>query len=115
MSRNAVALVLAVLLSALWGCAPDSVTNRQATGFNAFLDKIALECNPLQIGSYQMTQMIQRNAIDDNYIYFLDQTSRVYYGTITQAAYRSSIDAFFLGGSTNRAIDCILSRLPQNQ
>ena len=58
-----------------------------------------------------MTQMIQRNAIDDNYIYFLDQTSRLYYGTITQAAYRSSIDGFFLGGSTNIAIDCILSKL----
>jgi hypothetical protein len=115
MPRNAVALVLAVLLAGLGGCAPDSVTNRQATGFNAFLDKIAFDCKPLQIGRYQMTQMIQRNAIDDNYIYFLDQTSRVYYGTITQAAYRSSIDGFFLGGSTNLAIDCILSKLPQSQ
>ena len=115
MHRKTVALVLAMLLPGLWGCAPDSMSNRQATGYNAFLDKIARECAPLQIGTYQMTQMIQRNAMDDNYIYFIDQTSRLYYGTITQAGYRSSIDGFFLGGSTNIAIDCILSKLPQNQ
>jgi hypothetical protein len=115
MPRKAVVLAFALLLLGLWGCAPDSMSNRQATGYNAFLNKIAQECAPLQIGNYQMTQMIQRNAIDDNYIYFLDQTSRLYYGTLTQAAYRSSIDGFFLGGSTNIAIDCILSKLPQSQ
>ena len=115
MSRRPVALVVALLLLGVCGCVPDSVSNRQATGYNAFLDRIAKECNPLSLGSYQMSQMIERNAIDDNYIYFLDQTSRVYYGAITQAAYRSSIDGFFQGGSTNVAIDCILSKLPQNQ
>jgi hypothetical protein len=115
MSNKLVALAAACALSALCGCAPDSVTNRQATGFNAFLNRIAQECNPLQVGPYQMSQMIERNAMDDNYIYFLDQTSRVYYGTITQAAYRSSINGFFFGGSTNIAIDCILSKLPQSQ
>jgi len=114
-SRKLVALALALLLPGLSACAPDALTNRQATGFNAFLDRIARECNPLQIGRYQMSQMIQRNAMDDDYIYFLDQTSRVYYGTLSQASYRNSIDAFFLGGSTNVAIDCILSKLPQGR
>jgi hypothetical protein len=115
MPRKPVALVLALLLPVIGGCASDSVTNRQATGYNAFLDTIARECNPLQIGRYQMSQMIQRNAIDDDYIYFIDQTSRLYYGTISPAAYRSSIDGFFLGGSTGVAIDCIVSKLPQSQ
>ena len=113
MRRKTVVLALALLLPVLCGCAPDSMSNRQATGYNAFLDRIARECNPLQIGRYEMSQMIQRNAMDDDYIYFIDQTSRLYYGTISQAAYRSSIDGFFQGGSTSIAIDCILSKLPQ--
>jgi hypothetical protein len=107
--------VVALAAAGAWGCAPDSMTNRQATGFNAFLNKIEVECNPLQIGNYQMSEMIKYNRMDENYIYFMDQTSRVYYGTISQAAYAQSINAFFLGGSTNIAIDCILSKLPQNQ
>ena len=115
MSTKTAALVLASLLPGLWGCAPDAVTNRQATGFNAFLDQIAQECKPLQIGRYQMSEMIQRNAMVDDYVYFIDQTSRLYYGTISEAAYRNSINAFFLGGSTGIAIDCILSKLPPNR
>jgi hypothetical protein len=43
----------------------------------------------------------------------LSRTSRLYYGTISQAACRSSIDGSFQGGSTNFAIGCILSKLPQ--
>ena len=115
MSVKSVALVLALLSPVLWGCAPDSVTSRQATGYNAFLDQIARECKPLQIGRYQMSEMIQRNAMVDDYVYFIDQTSRLYYGRIAQAAYRDSINAFFQGGSTGVAIDCILSKLPPNR
>ncbi len=115
MSTKSRMLLLALAAAGAWGCAPDSMNNRQATGFNAFLNRIAVECKPLQIGSYQMSEMIQYNRMDENYIYFMDQTSRVYYGTIGQDAYANSINAFFQGGSTNNAISCILSKLPQNQ
>ena len=116
MVRKVLLLVLALVPVALVGCAPDAWNSRQATGYNAFVNRIAKECYPMQLGSDQMSDKIQRNAMDDNYIYFLDQTSRLYYGTITQAAYRSSINGFFLGGATTDiALDCILSKLPQNQ
>jgi len=112
MLRHAVAVVLAVLLPAVSGCAPDAMSNRQAGDFDAFLDRIARECRPLAIGRYQMSDLIERDAINDDYIYFLDQTSRLYYGTIPPATYRTSIDAFFLGGSSVVAVDCIISKLP---
>jgi hypothetical protein len=115
MSPQSVVLVVVLLLPGLWSCAPDAVTSRQATGYNAFLDQIARECKPLQVGRYQMSEMIQRNAMVDDYVYFIDQTSRLYYGTISEAAYRSSINGFFEGGSTGVAIDCILSKLPPNR
>jgi hypothetical protein len=116
MSRTTWAAVAASACVALVGCAPDSWSNKQATGYNAFLNQIAQQCYPLQLGNDQMSQKIQRNAMDDNYIYFIDQTSRLYYGTISQGAYRSSINGFFMGSATTDvALDCILSKLPQNQ
>jgi hypothetical protein len=117
MSRQNIAIVFALLLPGLWGCAPDAWNSRQATGYNAFLNQIAKECYPLQMGNDQMSEVILRNEFgrSDNYSYFLDQTSRVYSDSLSREAYRSSINGFFLGGSTNVAIDCILSKLPQNQ
>jgi hypothetical protein len=115
MLRHAAALVLCVLLPLASGCAPDAMSNRQAGDFDVFLDRIARECRPLSIGRYQMSERIEHDAINDDYIYFLDQTSRLYYGTISPATYRTSIDAFFLGGSTSVAVDCIVSRLPPNR
>ena len=115
MPRKSLVATLALALATLAGCAPDAMNNRQATGFNAFLDQIAKECSPLQIGSYQMSQAIQYNRMDENSIYFMDQTSRLYYGTIAPDSYANSINAFFQGGSDNVAVSCILSKLPQNR
>ena len=116
MGRKNLALALTLSLAALGGCAPDAWNSRQSTGYNAFVNRIAQECAPLELGPYQMSQQIERNMMDDNYIYFLDITSRLYYGHITVAAYRSAINGFFMGGATTDvALDCIISKLPQTQ
>ena len=110
--RTIGALAMAAVLAGLTGCAPDAWSNKQATGLNAFLNRIAVECAPLQMGRYQMAGMILRNEVGDTdaYNYFFDQTSRLYFGNLSQAAYRSSIDGFFDG--PNAAVDCIVSKLP---
>ena len=110
--RTIGALAMAAVLAGLTGCAPDAWSNKQATGLNAFLNQIATQCAPLQLGRYNMSGMILRNDIGstDAYNYFFDQTSRLYFGTLPAAAYRSSIDGFFEG--PNAAVDCILSQLP---
>jgi hypothetical protein len=99
---------------ALGGCAPDTVSNRYATGFNAYLNGIAVACKPLMIGSYDMTYRLQQKGVyGDDFNYFFDLTSRLYYQTVTPEAYRSGINGFFgPGAATNRSIDCIIANLP---
>ena len=49
------ALMIVATIAALAACAPDAVTNREATGFNAYINQIASACKPLMVGSYDMT------------------------------------------------------------
>jgi hypothetical protein len=112
--RAALALVAA---SAITACAPDTVTNRYATGFNAYLDQIALACKPLMIGSYDMTYRLQQKGIySDDFNYFFDLTSRLYYRRVSPSDYRSGVNGFFGGGATtDRSIDCIVANLPADR
>ena len=92
-STNRSSILLAVMLAsvAAAGCAPDSWSNRQATGYNAFLNTIATSCNPLMLGDANVSEWIQNNGANNfNYSYFLDMTSKLYYGNITPAAYRET-------------------------
>jgi hypothetical protein len=105
------------MLAILCGCAPDSVTNRQATGFNAYLDQIAVQCKPLMIGQYDMTYRLTNKGIyGDDFNYFFDLTSQLFYQRTSPAAYRSGVNGFFGGGATtDRSIDCIIATLPADR
>jgi len=115
--RRGAALAVASAVVALAACAPDTVTNRYATGFNAYLGQIATACKPLMIGAYDMTYQLQHEGIyDNNYNYFLDATSQLYYQRSTEADYRSAINGFFGGGATtDRGINCIIANLPADR
>jgi len=104
-------------VAVLCGCAPDAVTNRQATGFNEYLDQVAIQCKPLMIGRYDMTyRLTNRGVYDDDFNYFFDLTSKLYYQRTSPAAYRSGINGFFGGGTTtDRSIDCIIATLPADR
>jgi hypothetical protein len=106
LARVAVALVF--LLS---GCAPDSWSNAQATGFNGFLKVIQVQCSPLLLGGQEMSWALQSGAGDNNYSFFLDQTSKLYYQTLSPGGYSESLTAFF-GAGYDRAINCIIAKLP---
>src|SRR5215471_17979037 len=96
-------MTLAVI-AALGGCAPDAVTNKYAIGFNAYLDQIAAACKPLMIGQYDMTYRLQQKGIyGDDFNYFFDATSRLYYQSMTPADYKSAINGFFGAGPTTNA------------
>jgi hypothetical protein len=107
------------LLAALTAaCAPDALNNRSAPEFNAFLNRIAAACRPLLLGSQDMGYAIEHGAAlgNDNYSYFLDMTSRLYYGRIDADAYRSGITGFLgPGADTLRSLDCILGNLDANR
>ena len=99
---------------AVAGCAPDALTNRDAPGFNAYLQTVATSCRPLMIGNSDVGEWL-RNAgsSDPNYAYFLDMTSRLYYGTVARDAYRAGITGFLGPGTSNAtSFACIFRNLP---
>ena len=105
------AVVLAGLVSA---CAPDSWSNVKATGFNGFLKTIQVQCSPLLLGGQDMSWALQTGAGDNNYMYFLDQTSKLYYQKVGPSGYAESLTAFF-GAGYDRAINCVIAKLPADR
>ena len=105
------ACAAAVLTGLLSACAPDSWSNAKATGFNGFLKTIQVQCSPLLLGGQEMSWALQTGAGDNNYMFFLDQTSKLYYQKIGPSGYAESLTAFF-GAGYERAINCIVVKLP---
>ena len=111
----AIAAVGAVMLAA--GCAPDSLNSRGATGFNAYLNSLKT-CRPLEIGSTDLSNLIGYNnsMMDQNYQYFVDQTSMLYYNRLSPDQYRQALTAFLGSGWQNDAsFNCIFSNLPADR
>ena len=111
------ALLVIAASVALTGCAPDAMTRKPATDFNAYLDRIAVACKPMMLGKYDMSYRLQqKDMYDDDANYFMDLTSRLFYQAVTPESYESGINGFFGGGATtNRSIDCIIVNLPANR
>jgi len=107
----------AMLAAAVAGCAPDSVRSVDATGFNAYLAKLGQVCQPLLIGSADVGEWIRMNTVgNDNYDYFVDATSKLYYNRLTPESYRQAVVGFLGSGKVDdRAFDCIFRNLPPNR
>jgi hypothetical protein len=112
-----VALCVSAAVLAAAACAPDSVRSVQATGFNGYMQKIAQVCQPMQIGRANVGEWMRMNAMgNDDYTYFVDVTSKLYYNRLTQDGYRQAVVGFFGPGSTNdRAFDCMFRNLPPDR
>jgi hypothetical protein len=55
---------------------------------------------------------MMRGSSDPNYSYFLDMTSKLYYGTVSQSDYREGVNGFLGLGSTNaQSFACIFANL----
>ena len=117
--RRPARILLATLPTAiaLASCAPDSVRSVEATGFNAYMQKLGQVCQPLLIGDADVGEWIRTNAMgNDNYTYFFDVTSKLYYNRLTPAGYRQAVVGFFGAGSSNdRSFDCIFRNLPPDR
>lgn len=111
-----VASAIAIAMSA-GACAPDAYRSREATGFNAYIQKIGQVCHPLQIGDQDITRYILEQATgENNYIYFLDNTSRLYYNRMTPQSYRQALVGFFGAGTYNeQSFNCIFLNLPPDR
>jgi len=114
-ARNGFAAALTAMVLA--GCAPDSVRSVEATGFNAYIQKLGQVCQPLLIGDADVGEWIRMNTMgNDNYTYFFDVTSKLYYKRLTPDGYRQAVVGFFGAGSSNdRSFDCIFRNLPPDR
>ena len=115
--RRLAATATAAVLAA---CAPDAWQNYKATGFNAFLDTVGNQCQPLWIGQQQLQQIDSQYATgwQSNFDVFLDNTSRLYYNRMSPADYRVAVQSIALtttDSRTNRSIDCIIAKLPSDR
>jgi hypothetical protein len=109
-----VAAALAAALATA-ACAPDAWTNVKASGFNAFLEQIADQCQPLYAGPLLVTRNFQDPAWDlQSYNYYdqwLDQTSRLYYRKITPQTYLENVNNLF-GARSLESARCTVTKLP---
>lgn len=102
----------------LAACAPDSVRNIEAKGFNAYLDSLKTACPNMVIGTSNISEWLRNSGStgDDDYVYWLDQTSRLYYRRISPAQYRTSVGGTLGAGKADtRALDCIIQHLPADR
>ena len=114
--RTALSTFAAAAFVGLGGCAPDAMQNYQATGFNGYLNSLKTACPNLQIGANDIGLWLQYGGVTDNYTYWLDMTSRLYYGRIGPATYRSAVTGQLGPGSANdAAFDCIIRNLPEKR
>ncbi|BDB27114.1 hypothetical protein CTP10_R45190 [Cupriavidus sp. P-10] len=107
----------AASVAMLAACAPDAVRNRQATDFNAYLDSLRTACPNMIVGTNNISEWLRTSGSrsDDDYVYWLDQTSRLYYQRISAQQYRDSISAALGGRSDAPALDCIVRNLPTDR
>ena len=96
----------ALLLAACGGnvMAPDPIV--EDSGADAFLTRIASECGNKSIGNNQLNWLI--NESDD--AYFVDETTKLYAGTVSPDQYRSDINGFYPTGANDAALDCIFAQ-----
>lgn len=104
-------LLVAVAACSLSGCATDAWTNKEATGFNAFLNQIADVCAPLEVGPMVVTRNYEPpNYAAGQYDNWLDQTSRLYYQRITAEKYVQNISNLGPFPGTIRAAKCVAAQ-----
>jgi len=110
MKKTALAALGAAVLA---GCAPDAMQNIKATGFNAFIDQVAVECAPLHAGPQVITvNYSPPNYATDLYDQWFDATSRLYYKKTTPQTYLNDINNFFGDLRTQASAQCVVSKLP---
>jgi hypothetical protein len=100
-----VALGAAGLLGA---CAPDAF--KASPGYDAFLDQVQNACYYKRIGPINVGEMLA-NPGSMQSTYFIDQTSRLYFGKITRESWTSGVTAFIQGRASDPGVQCVLSEL----
>lgn len=103
-----------VLMAMLAGCggglmAPDPWG--EDPGAEAFLDRVAKQCAREKVGASTLPELINDFQNSSQSDYFIDLTTKLYFGKVSKAEYASDVNAFFPGGDNQKGLDCIFARL----
>ncbi len=111
MRSATVNLSLLAAVIVLHGCGgglvtPDSVVENP--GAEAFLDQVDKRCGKLSIGNQPLSYLLDVNSND---AYFIDETSKLYFGKVDQSTFADDINSFYPTGANQPALDCIFAQL----
>jgi hypothetical protein len=87
------------------GFAPDALVENP--GANAFITQVGKACGDMNLGTATIAWLIQSQ--DD--VYFVDETTKLYFGDVSKAQYASDISAFYPVGEHSRTLACIYQQL----
>ena len=109
--RAAGAVMAAAVLA---GCAQNPFVSAEPKGLKAFIDRVAVVCAPLQVGSMVVTPNFQPSNNDSTAQYgqWVDQVSRLYDQRIEPAVFRQNINKMFPGERSAKANQCLVDKLP---
>ena len=112
MTKHRCRIIAVAAASLVAACAPDQF--KPSPGFDGFLDRVGRECYPDTIGPVLVRQWAQGYGPGGGSgAGFIDATSSLYFGKWTSTQYRQFITAMSdNGAATNKAIDCIIGKLP---
>ena len=104
-------LLAAVCLASMSGCdtglvAADSLVESPTA--EAFLDRLSSDCGDYAVGAQPLKYLIDINSDDT---YFVDITSKLFFGQVSRQQYASDIDAFYPTNANQPALNCIFSEL----
>jgi hypothetical protein len=87
-------LILVGLAATLAGCGKESFVRDSLVedpAASAFLTQVGKECGDLNVGTGTINWLLESQ--DD--VYFVDLTSKLFFGDMTRAKYRDDINAFY--------------------
>ena len=110
---HTVAVALAAAFAST-ACAPDAWQNARAPQFNAWLDTVSTECQPLWFGNSVVRNFNDASSQMDpgQMDQLLDLSSRLFYGRISPADFSNAVQSTWLGDRTARSAQCMIAKLP---
>jgi hypothetical protein len=94
--------------AALTACAPDAW--KPSPGYDAFLGQVQNACYYQRIGLINVGDMLA-NPGNSQSGYFIDETSRLYFGKISRENWTSAVTAFIQGRAGDPGVQCVLGEL----
>ena len=96
----------------LAACAPDAW--KPAPGYDGFLNQVQNACYYQRIGMVNVGDMLS-NPGNMQSVYFMDETSRLYFGKISRENWTSAVTAFIQGRASDPGVQCVLDQLDKAQ